>query len=294
MDVGVHWIARDPQSEWQLALGMACVAGVGTSVFLLVDLFGAGVRPGELIVRIIHLLILAGVGAWLSTRRHRPTRRLCTIAVVMMWAPYFVSLWLSEVTAASTEHPWAPFVGHKMLFIGTAVMIPGSPWFGGAMIAALALHALVLWFHLDLSAASANLPLDEPWATFGYLCVAGALYGFRVYHGRIERELARVRAEARTLEVSTEVLFGLHDLMNTPLQVLELAIALLRRRQEVDDPVIDAAIHALARLHVLRDQLPVLPVLPVSTVTHASLDPEVLRRLQAAVASSEAMRQSGD
>jgi hypothetical protein len=288
MDVGVHSVAVDPRSEWQLASAMACIAGVGTLVFLLVDLRGVGVRPVELIVRIVHLLIFAGVGVWLWARRRRPTRRLATIAALTMWAPYFVTLWLSEETAALAGHPWGPFVGHKMLFIGTAVIIPGSPWFGAAMLLALGLHALALWFYLDLGTASADLPLDEPWATVGYLCVAGVLYGVRIHQGRVEHELARVRAEAKSLEVSTEVLIVLHDLMNTPLQVLELAIALLRQRRLGDDPVINAAVHALARLQVLRDQL------PVSTATRASLDPEVLRRLQAAVASHDAARRSGD
>ena len=295
MEVGVHRDVLDPRSEWQLALATACVAGVGTGVFLLIDLHSVGVRPVELIVRIVHLLIIAGTGACLWMRRRDPTRRLATIAVLVMWTPYFVSLWLSEETAALTGHLWQPFVGHKVLLIGTAVMFPGAPWFGGAMLTALAVHALLLWFHLDLGASSAQIPLDEPWATMAFLCIAWAIYGLRLYLGRSMWELARVRAEARSLELSTEALLVMHDLMNTPLQVLELAIALLRRRRlgdaprrKEDDPILDAANHALVRLRVLRDQL------PVSTATYASLDPEALRRFQTAFEAHEAARRSAD
>lgn len=277
-------VSADARSDWRLTFTAACVGGVATAAFFIVDLFGAGVRPVELLVRLVHLLIFAVVAVLVWKQRHRPRRASCTIAAVVMWIPFFPSLWLSEETGALASRLgewWQPFVGHKILFFCTAALFPGPPWAGATMLLALGLHALALWLYLDLGDPGARMPVDEPWATIAYLGTAWALYGYRLYHGRIERELARARAEANALKLSTDAFLVVHDLANTPLQVLELALSLLRRRHVGDDVIIDSAMRAIARLRTIRDQL------PVTSVTRASLDPEALRRLAAAAGADE-------
>lgn len=285
MDSGPHDVSPAAQSDWRLAFTAACLGGLGAASFLVVDLFGAGVRPAELSLRIAHLLLFAVTATLLWRRRRRPTRAFCTVAAVVVWVPFFPSLWISEETSALAGRlgrSWQPFVGHKVLFFCTAAVFPGPPWVGAAMLVALGLHALVLWFYLDLGASTAKMPVDEPWATLAYLAIAWLLYGYRLYHARTERELVRVRAEANALKLSTDAFVVVHDLANTPLQVLELAISLLRRRHAGDDAIFDGALRALARLRELRDRL------PVSTVTSAALDPDALRRLELAVTRDEA------
>jgi hypothetical protein len=280
-------ISTDARSDWRLAFAAACLGGASAGAFVIIDLFGAGVRDAEFLVRIAHLIIFAVVAIVLWNRRHRPTRRLCTIAAVVMWMPFLASLWLSEETAALTGQlgqVWQPFVGHKIIFFVTAAMFPRPAWVGALMLVAFGLHATVLWFHLDLGAPTANMPVDEPWATIGYLGIAWFLFGYRIHHGRTEAELARVRAEARVLEMSADAFLVVRDLANTPLQVLELAIALLRRRHPDEDVILDSASRALVRLRALRDQL------PVSRVTSASPDPDALRRLRMAAAGDPADR----
>lgn len=274
----------EAQSDWRMAFASACIAGPAAAIFLLVDLSGAGVRPGESAVRIAHLVIFAVTTILLWRRRRRPTRAFCTIAAVIMWVPFFPSLWLSEETTALVGrdgHAWQPFVGHKLLFFGTAMLFPGPTWVVAAMLGALGLHALVLWVHLDLGAPAAKSPVDEPWAMLTYLAVAGLLLAYRSYHARAERELQRMRAEARALKLATEAFLVVRDLANTPLQTLELALALLRRRHVGDDAIIDSALRAIARLRALGARL------PVANVTSASLDPDALERLHSAAASEE-------
>jgi hypothetical protein len=273
-------ISMDARSDWRLSFASSCIGGVGASTFVLIDLLGgAGVRDAELFVRIVHVLIFVVTAIVLWSRRRRPTRRFCTIAALVMWIPFLPSLWLSEETAALAGrlgHAWQPFVGHKIIFFATAALFPGPPWIGAGMLVAFGLHATALWFHLDLGIRTAEVPIDEPWATIGYLGIAWFLFGYRIYHHRTEAELARVRAEARALELSTDAFLLVRDLANSPLQVLELAIALLRRRHIGDDVILDSATRALTRLRTLRDQL------PVSRVTSTSPDPDALRRLRVA------------
>ena len=63
----------------------------------------------------------------------------------------------------------------------------GKIWY--LTITALGL-ALIGW-------QAASIPIDEPWATIAYLGIAWFLFGYRIYHGRTEADLARVRAQAR-------------------------------------------------------------------------------------------------
>lgn len=277
----------EAQSDWRMAFTTACIAGPATAMFLLVDLFAAGVRPVESAVRVVHLVIFAATTIVLWKRRHSPTRALCTVAAVIMWIPFFPSLWLSEETAVRIGrdgHAWQPFVGHKLLFFGTAILFPGPTWVVAAMLAALGLHALALWVYLDFGAPGANAPVDEPWATLTYLAVAGLLLGYRSYHARVERELQRMRAEARALKLAAEAFLVFRDLANTPLQTLELALGLLRRRHAGDDAIIDSALRANARLRALSARL------PVANVTSASLDPEALERLHSAASEEPGRR----
>jgi hypothetical protein len=285
MNPGSLVVSVDPRSDWRLAFTAATVGGIFTALFLVIDLNGAGVRIAELGVRVAHLLVFAVIAILLWNRRRRPTRTFCTIATVVIWIPFFPSLWLSEATSAGVGNlgsSWQPFVGHKVLFFGTAAMFPGPAWVGAAMLVALGFHALLLWLHLDLGMA--RMPVDEPAATIAYLAFACFLFIYRVQHSRIELELARVRGEARALELSTDAFLVVHDLANTPLQVLELALSLLRQRHIGDDAIIAAAMNAIARLRAVRDQL------PVSRVTSASPDPDALRRLQSAVTRAEQNR----
>jgi hypothetical protein len=271
------------RSDWRLAITAAGLGGVGAGIFLIIDLrVGVGLRDLEFFIRAAHLLIFAVVGVLLWRRRDCPTRRFCTIAAAMMWLPFFPSLWTSEETAAIAGRlgqSWQPFVGHKVLFFGTAAMFPGPVWVAAAMLVALGLHAVLLWLHLDLGAPEALVPADEPWATVTYLAIAWFLLGYRTYHNRTELQLARLRAEASALRMSTDAFLVVRDLANTPLQVLELAIGLLRERHCGEPAILDSASHAIARLRSLRDRL------PVATVTSTSPDPEALCRLQSAIAA---------
>jgi hypothetical protein len=271
----------EARTDWRLAFAAACLGGISAGIFMIIDLFGVGIRATEFRIRLVHLVIFVVSAILLWERRDRPTRTFCTMAAVVMLIPFFPSLWLSEQTSALAGrlgYSWQPFVGHKILFFAIAAIFPGPAWVGAAMLVAFSLHALLLWFHLDLDMAGAHMPFDEPWATVTYLGIAWVLFGYRIYHGRTELELARVRAEARALKLSTDAFIVVHDLANTPLQVLELALGLLRRRHVGDEAIMDSAIHAIARLRMLRDQL------PVSQVTSASLDPDALERLRCAAA----------
>ncbi|HLT37709.1 MAG TPA: hypothetical protein VK034_15555 [Enhygromyxa sp.] len=252
---------------------------------MVIDLWlGAGVRDGELALRIVHPLIFAAAVIVLWIRRHHPTRRFCTIAAVLTWIPFFPSLWLSEETAAllgRLGYSWQPFVGHKVLFFATAALFPGPAWVGTTTLAAFGLHAMLLWFHLGLDMPGAGVPIDEPWATIAYLGIAGVLFGYRIYHARTQVELAHARAQAKALKLSTDAFVAVHDLANSPLQVLELAIPLIRQRHVGDEAILDSAVHAVERLRTLRDQL------PVARVTSTSPDPEALRRLRSLAAGEK-------
>src|SRR5262249_26857253 len=108
-----------------------------------------------------------------------------------------------------------------------AVVAPGF-WVGLVSILAYCLSAAVqvqFFFPPQLKAQTAAI---EPWPTlaFGLAGVFAIVYRFRRI--QVEQELARIQARNAAIRRLARVFLDIRDRMNTPLQVIDLAVELLR------------------------------------------------------------------
>ena len=266
------------RSDRRLTIVAGCVGTLFGAAFVAIDLLGPGIRPLELQVRLAHVVLTVGATAFVASRTRTAPRDGYVVAFLLMVLPYLVSFTLSERAAAAAAElgrPWAPFSGHRLVVFGIAALAPGPGWLGAILLATFVAHGAWLWLSLDMGAAAAQLPADEPWASLAYAAMAAVLYAHRVHHVRAERALARLHAERDTLRATNDALLAIRDLANTPLQVVTVALAVVRRRRAGPDPVLDGADRAMARLRDLRE------LLPGCEPTSASPDPraiDVLRR----------------
>jgi len=185
----------------------------------------------------------------LIARRRHPTIRLAATiftanTAVMIWA-----LWITAGVYATVPERWIPFQANKLGVLATAVLAPDLLT-GILAIAAFAGMAIIrhLTFSPDLRH---RLPVGEPWVIVIYSTFAIAMLLYRVHSIALARRVLRLRTEAIATQRLARAFLALRDFTNTPLQTIELATALARRRCVEAAPLLDRIQRALDRLYRL-------------------------------------------
>lgn len=270
-------MAPEQQADWRLTLVTGALAFTFVLAFMIIDALGLSGRPFHVTLRVGHLVLVCAVTAYVWTRRRSPSRRLCAGAFVAIVTPFLVTFGavVSELGAVGARiTAWSPFIGNDIAMFCIAGLCPRPRWLAPALILVFAAEEVAFWFLLDLKSVTANIPADEPWSSMAFTILALALYGVRVYFERSERELMRARAEAAMLRTMNEAFLAVHDMANTPLQKLELVLALLKDGRAANERLMTMARQALVQLHEIGN------LLPMTAVTSASVDPAVLKQVR--------------
>lgn len=236
-------------------------------------------RPLMPVLRVLHVLWVLGVLGVLLARRRGLTSKgvnACFAGGVLPFLPIFG---LAEYSMTGAGLIWVPMTGHRLVMLAIGVLAPTGLWLGGGLIAAFALEAGVLWFALGLGAHPGVRSPWEPWVTLIYGGVALAMLAYRVRSHAIELKLREVRAEAEALERLARLFIAVRDATNTPLQTLELCIAVLRQRTPENEPTVATMERALARLRALAQRLGGVDPLLVWREGDESFDAEAMLRL---------------
>ncbi len=240
------------------------------------------VHPGKALLpalRGVHVLESAGLLALLLSRRREEGTRLSAGVFTAVVVPYLVIFAAAEVAMAASGRMWMPLTGHRLLMLGIGLLAPTGLGLGSALIGAFALEAVVLWYGLGLH-TRLQMPW-EPWITLVWGGTGCGLLAFRVRTWGIEQRLMKARAEAESLEQVARLLLVLRDGANTPLQSLELGVALLRQRAPENASLLETMERALTRLRGLTQRMAIADPLLEWEEHEESFDvEEVLRRLE--------------
>jgi hypothetical protein len=238
---------------WWGAFFATLLTLLGEVAYILIDW---QVFPGQLLLpalRAAHVLASAGLLVLLLARRHDASSRLSAgvfTTVALLYLPIFA---VAEVAMAESGRVWLPLTGHRLLLLCIALLAPTGLKGGLALISAFALEGVVLWFGLGLH-ARLQMPW-EPWVTLVWASAAGGMLAFRVRTQHIEHRLRLASAEAESLERVARLLLVLRDGANTPLQSLELCVALLRQRSTDNAALLNTMERALAQLRTLTQRM---------------------------------------
>jgi hypothetical protein len=104
-------------------------------------------------------------------------------------------------------------------------------------------------------AHSGHVLMYEPWLTLFAAGMAGGILVVRAVHATRERQLAQEVERRKAAERIANIAFAVRDLMNSPLQILEIHIARLGKAFPEGASSIAQMERAIARLAELNDRL---------------------------------------
>ncbi|MFL5351016.1 hypothetical protein [Archangium sp.] len=242
-------------------------------VFIDYEVFHAPLLP---VLRALHALWTLGLLGVLLARRERLRAgwlEACFAGAVLPFLPLFA---LAEQAMAGSGLLWVPMTGHRLVMLVLGVLAPTGLWLGGGLIASFALEAVVLWYALGLGHHPGVRSPWEPWGTLVYGGVGLALLAYRVRTFHIELELREARAQAEALERLARLFLAVRDATNTPLQSLELGLALLRKRYPEVAPSLAPMERSMERLRSLAQRLGIADPLVVWREGDESFDAEAI------------------
>ena len=189
----------------------------------------------------------------LYIRRKKASVNFAYIIYLLNTASVATVLLLTNQQFATSTQNWAPFQASKLGCLIAAMLAPGF-WPGLVSILAYCLSAVLqfeFFFPMGIKAELAG----EPWPTvaFGLAGVLALVYRFR--RAQLEQEVARVQAQNLAIKRLANAFLSIRDLMNTPLQVIELSMNLLRHSNEPSEATIDRIDRSVQRLREINSVL---------------------------------------
>lgn len=242
---GANETAMDAREAWQLALVGCFGTAFGEIGYALID---ARVLQDPLLVtlRVLHVgvCVLIGSALFLSTRFERAVTSVGAYFAATL--PLLPIMWIAESVTASKHIPWTPFSGLKVVLFPAALFTPGPVWAPAVFVTALTGEAVLEFYVLDFG-RNPFASRGEPFTTIVFGVIALGIVLYRAHAHAVEREMARLRAERDASRRFLRMITALRDRANTPLQTLEIAIALLHRAP-ADQALLRRMEHAAARL----------------------------------------------
>jgi hypothetical protein len=173
------------------------------------------------------------------------TVQLTIMALTLASFPY---IWLSQAAFAHSQHPWIPFYG----FQATALLIPMLRYGSGIrlnvlLLAGLTVEAAAFWWYFQLGSERLLLQSGYIWNVLLTGFCAATLLIARYRYERTLRGIVELEARAITSDKTARILLTLRDRANSPLQTLEIGLALLKRQQP-ESAISDALLNALSKL----------------------------------------------
>lgn len=217
----------------------ATVAAIFTAVGMLIELAiigsvpGVPRRPAELCAVFGAILVLA-----LFVQRKRPSIKWASISYLMTTVSVVTVLLLTNLRFATSEKNWVPFQTHKLGCLAAAMVAPGF-WVGLLSILAYCFSAVLQFEFFFPPQIKGPIADAEPWPTlaFGLCGLLALVYRFR--RAQLQQELARIQAQNVAIRRLAGIFLNIRDRMNTPLQVIELSVDLLRTAQQPSAGILD-------------------------------------------------------
>jgi len=144
-------------------------------------------------------------------------------------APLFIMSWITYGVYTRTHLHYAPFWGYKLAFLLLSLAPGPGVLVNGALIAALTLEALILWFFAGVRESQIGNITNEPWITLLLAVAAMLILYFQNAYRRMSQQLGELTVRQHVLESLTRLSMIIRDKINTPLQVLELCFGHLAR-----------------------------------------------------------------
>jgi hypothetical protein len=233
----------------------ATVAALFTAVGMLLEVAivrkipGISPRPPEISAFVALLLLI-----FLFIRRKTPSVRWASVVYLVNTASVITVLVLTNLQFAVSEPNWVPFEATKLGCLIAAMVAPGF-WVGLVSILAYFFSAFLqfeIFFPPEIRSQVADA---EPWPLLAFALAGVLALVYRFRRAQLEQEIAYVEAQSFAIKRLANAFLNIRDLMNTPLQVIELSIDVLRKSNHGNKPVIDRIDHSMQMLREINSVL---------------------------------------
>jgi len=206
-------------------------------------------KPAEVSAFVALLLLI-----FLFIRRKTPSVRWASVVYLVNTASVITVLVLTNLQFAVSERNWVPFEATKLGCLIAAMVAPGF-WVGLVSIVAYFFSAFLqfeIFFPPEIRSQVADA---EPWPLLAFALAGVLALVYRFRRAQLEQEIAYVEAQSFAIKRLANAFLNIRDLMNTPLQVIELSIDLLRKSNHGNKPVIDRIDHSMQMLREINSVL---------------------------------------
>jgi hypothetical protein len=164
-------------------------------------------------------------------RKQAKVELLSSIFFLLTTVIISVVICLNHEKYIRSHWPFEPFVGVKIIAAFIPLICPPKRWAGLCSLALLALFPLQRYYSWEPS-AQMSLGIQEPWVTTAMVCVATAVYLYRLKLTEVQHAEVKLAVKLESLRQFAKLLLGTQHLLNTPLQTIEL----LTRNGNGSDP----------------------------------------------------------
>lgn len=135
------------------------------------------------------------------------------------------------------NQPFTPFFGFKIILIIVALQAPVVQWVGWSTLLFL-FSAPIVQFLTWTDEQRLILSVQEPWFTSTVAIACGFIYFQRLRIIEMVRKEAQLEEAADQLRRFAHLLLGTQHLMNTPMQVIESGVDLIRIKNPEIEPIV--------------------------------------------------------
>ncbi len=235
-------VRLSPRDAWLGATAAASFNTLGMGIEVaLVRKMGIPVAA-PMASSLVGLALLVILYLW----RRTPSVRWASVLFLINAASVISALLWTNLQFAESVGYRDPFQATKLGCLVAAMVAPGF-WVGVASILAHCLTAVAqfeLFFPPEIKAQI----VAEPWplGAFGLGGLIALTYRFRRL--QLEQDVARIQAQNLAIKRLAGTFLNIRDLMNSPIQVIDLSVDLLRRAKNPFDPNLDRIERSVASL----------------------------------------------
>jgi hypothetical protein len=199
-------------------------------------------------LRLPYLFVGLGCLIVLLQQREKIRLQALQIIIICLTLAVFPNIWLTQAAFAHSQNPWIPFYGFQV----TALVFPMLRYGSGIrfnvfLFAVLTIEAAAAWWSFDLGSDRLLLQSGYLWNILLTGVCAAVLLIARYGYERTLGRFIELEARAVTAEKAARMFLTLRDRANSPLQTLEIGLALLKREQP-ESATSDALLNALRKL----------------------------------------------
>jgi len=237
----VHLSERDAWLATTIAVAFHAL-GMVIEIALARTIPGVSTKSAGISAMVALLLLVV-----LLIRRKTPSVRLASVIYLVTTVSVVTVLLLTNLQFAVLERNWQPFQAAKLGCLIAAMVAPGF-WIGLLSILAYFFSALLQFELFFPPEIKAQVAASEPWPMLAFALAGVLALVYRFRRVQLEQEVARIQADNFAIRQLAYAFLNIRDLMNTPLQVIDLSVGLLRRSNDPNKLIIDCIDHSMHRL----------------------------------------------